>query len=300
MVTAQTDKNERDLQQAFLLDSLGTTAQALRILDRLVHRPDCEYEARMHRSTINFVKLHKPTEAFDDIGRAMQLAPDSMGPYLNRASFYLGMGMPDRALADLETGLARCRTASDSSSLYVNMGSALGQMRRFQAAVDAYDNALALVPGDRAARSNKAAVLDDLDRGMEAKEIYLALHEEMPNEIVTLNNLGFQASNRGDHVEALEWFEKARKVSPGDPVVLNNLGYAQLMTGAVDEALRNIQRSIKLYPSNSYAYRNLALAWQAKKEKDKACDAFEKALRLGFTAQYGPEVERSRREYCNP
>ena len=31
---------------------------------------------------------------------------------------------------------------------------------------------------------------------------------------------------------------------------------------------------------------------------DKACSSFERALQLGFTAQYGPEVEQWRKEYC--
>lgn len=296
----QADGWKRDFDEAMRLDSIGKDAQAVKILDRLVKQPDWEYRARMQRSAILFSDLGRRQEAFEDVSKAMQLRPDSIGPYLNRASFYLSTGMPDRALADLEAGLLRCRAADDSASFYLNMGAALGQVRKFQEALTSYDNALALKPDDWGTLSNKAAVLDDLGRSSESKAIYLKLHALKPEEVVILNNLGFLASNQGDHAEAMRWFEKARKLTPDDAVVLNNLAYAQLKTGAMDEALRNVQRSIKLYPDNSYAHRNLGLIWQAKKEKGKACDAFEEALRRGFTEQYGPEVEQLRREYCTP
>ncbi|MBK9175819.1 MAG: tetratricopeptide repeat protein [Flavobacteriales bacterium] len=300
MTFGQADAFQREYDEATRLDSVGKHAQAVKILDRLVKRPDWEYRARMQRSAILFSHLGRTQEAFEDVTEAMRLRPDSIGPYLNRASYYLSTSMPDRSLADLESGLARCRKAEDSASFYLNMGAAYGQMRKFQDALRSYDNALALKPDDWGSLSNKAAVLDDLGRPDEAKTIYLKLHAQKPEEVVILNNLGFLASNQGDHAEAMRWFDKARKLTPDDAVVLNNLAYAQLRIGSVDEALRNVQRSIKLYPANSYAHRNLGLVWQAKKEKGKACDAFEEAISRGFTAQYGPEVEQLRREYCTP
>ena len=60
----------------------------------------------------------------------------------------------------------------------------------------------------------------------------------------------------------------------------------------------SVERSIRSNPNNSYAYRNAGLIWQAKDNKAKACDAFEKALSLGFTTEYGPEVADLRKNYC--
>lgn len=297
---AQVDPNQRAFSEAVRLDSTGRHAQAVRILDRLSEVPGWEYKALLRRGIIRHQHLGQHQLAVSDLGRAARIAPDSAAPWLNRGSVYLELGMPDRALADTEEGLKRCRSAEDSASAYLNLGVIHAHTRRFELALQAYDRSLALQPDDWATLMNKATVLDDLGRADEARAIFLRLHEQRPGEVPIMNNLGFQASNQGDHAEALRWFEKACALRPDDPVVLNNLGYAQHMAGRHDEALRSVQRSIKLYPANSYAHRNLGLIWLAKGDKAKACDAFEEALRRGFTQQYGPEVDRLRKERCAP
>ncbi|MBK7381994.1 MAG: tetratricopeptide repeat protein [Flavobacteriales bacterium] len=294
----QSDAAQREWDRAAKLDSSGKHTQVMKILDGLVENPAWAYRAHMMRAHQYFEHLERYQDAFSEIGLAMSLEPDSIDPYINRSSFYLESGMPDRALEDLDQALKHAREAQDSLTVFLNKGSALTMVRRFKEALFAYDHALAIDSMDWGTRSNKAAILDEMDRADEAKAIYLKLHEEKPDEIVILNNLGFQASGRNDHAEALRWFSEAQRLAPDDPVVLNNLGYAQLRTGALNDAQRNVERSIKLYPANSYAHRNLGLIWKEKKEMDKACSSFERALQLGFTAQYGPEVEQWRKEYC--
>ncbi len=298
LVATFTLAQDREWEKAMALDSVGKHEQALKMLDGFLKDPERRYKAQMARSVILFEHLERYEEAFAAVSAAMELEPDSVAPYMNRGSMYLSMHMPDRAMVDLEEGLRHCRSGQDSSSVLVNLGSAYTMVRRFNEALAAYDLALAHEPDNWAALSNKAAVLDEVDRAEEARDIYLKLHEMRPDELPILNNLGFLASNRKDYPEAIRWFSEALEKAPNDPIVLNNLGYAQLMGGDTDTALRNVQRSIKLNGSNSYAYRNLGLIWKAKGDKDKACSAFEEALGLGFTKQYGPEVEQLRKEYC--
>jgi superkiller protein 3 len=289
---------DREWEKAMALDSLGKHEQALKMLDGFLEDPERRYRAQMARSVILFEHLERYEDAFVAVSAAMELEPDSVAPYLNRGSMYLSMQMPDRATVDLEEGLKHCRTGRDSSSVLVNLGSSYTMVRRFDKALAAYDLALASEPDNWAALSNKAAVLDEVDRASEARDIYIKLHELRPDELPILNNLGFLASNEKDYTEAVRWFSLALEKAPNDPIVLNNLGYAQLMGGDTDTALRNIQRSIKLNGANSYAYRNLGLTWKAKGDTDKACTAFEEALSRGFTKQYGPEVEQLRKELC--
>ncbi len=297
---AQSPTAEREWLEAQRLDSLGKPKQAVRILDRLVSDGAYAYRARLMRSAIRYGDLETRPGAFEDLSEAMRLEPDSMAPYINRGSYYLKGGMTDRALADYQEALKRAHDGPDSVTAFLNIGAAHTQVRRFREAVEAYDRALAISPDDWASLSNKAATIDELGRADEARSIYLRLLEMKPEEIPILNNLGFLANGQGHYEEAMDWFERARKLVPDDPYVLNNLGYAQLMSARTDDALRNVQRSIKLMPSNSYAHRNLGLVLKARGEKDKACDAFEEALRLGFTKQYGPEVDDLRRQYCAP
>jgi tetratricopeptide (TPR) repeat protein len=297
-LTAQDSQLDIQWRKAMALDSVGKHAQAVKAIEPFLQEKDWAYRARLARSNIYFQSLKRYQDAFTDVAVAMQLEPDSCSPYIQRSSFYMSAGMPDKAVYDLEKGLTLARTRSDSISMLVNSSAALGMMRQFKAALEMIDKGLELDPGNWGLLTNKAAHLDEMGRADEAKTIYLQLHVMRPDELAILNNLGFLTSRQGEQGEALEWFAKAQRVAPDDAVVLNNLGYAQLMNGRTDEALRNVQRSIKLNAANSYAYRNLGLIWKEKGERDKACTAFEQALTKGFSAQYGPEVENWRKEYC--
>lgn len=289
-----------DWDKAVELDSLGKHAQAVKIIDGLVEDPEFRFKALLMRSRIYFDELRRFEEAFEDIGAAMRHAPDSLAPYMNRSSMYMNMGMADRAVDDLRLGLGKAaHTASDSASLLLNLGSALGMIRRFDEAITALDGAIRLEEDNWPARMNKATMLDEIGRADEAYRILLTLHEDQPQDPAILNNLGFNSSRRQDHAEAIRWFSRALELKPDDAVIMNNLGFAQYQAGQVDDALQNVERSIKSYPANSYAYRNLGVILQAKGQQTKACEAYEDALQRGFTAQYGPEVEDLRRKNCH-
>jgi Tfp pilus assembly protein PilF len=74
-------------------------------------------------------------------------------------------------------------------------------------------------------------------------------------------------------------------------LVHNNMGLALLKIKKPKEALQYITRSIELYPENAYAFKHLGMARLALKQKDEACDAWEKALNLGYRKTYDNEVD---------
>jgi len=55
----------------------------------------------------------------------------------------------------------------------------------------------------------------------------------------------------------------------------------------------------KLYPVNSYAYKNRALIYIEEKKWKEACEDLSKANELGYTRQYGKEVNELITKYCN-
>ena len=97
---------------------------------------------------------------------------------------------------------------------------------------------------------------------------------------------------------AADLFTRGLEKQPDDAFMLNNRGYARLKAGDPKNALKDIERSIKLGPENSYAYRNLGLVHQALDNKDKACEAFETALKKGYTQRYGDDVKEIHKTYC--
>lgn len=293
-VMGQTSK----LDRARALEKAGKYDQALKALEPLLERPELAYQAQLMRSNILIDQKRDVEGSLDALAAAMRAAPDSMPPYLNRGALYLSLNMPERAASDLELALARSGSAKDSAVVLNNLGSAHNMVRKFDKALACYDRALQLDSTSWTALNNKAAVLDDLGRTDESYAIYLRLHEQQPTELPILNNLGFMSSNQERYTDALQWFQKAQGLAPNDPYILNNLGYVQLKVGDAKAALASVTRSIKLFGSNSYAYRNLALIHLEQGDTNAACDALERAIALGFTKQYGDEVERLRKEHC--
>ena len=62
---------------------------------------------------------------------------------------------------------------------------------------------------------------------------------------------------------------------------------------------KDIERSIEIDPRNAYAFRNMAHLELALGRKNEACTAMERALDLGFTERWGPEVKDMRKNNCN-
>ena len=56
--------------------------------------------------------------------------------------------------------------------------------------------------------------------------------------------------------------------------------------------MEDINKSIELYPTNSYAYKVRALIHIANKKDEKACEDLDIAIELGYTQQYGEEVQQ--------
>jgi hypothetical protein len=56
-------------------------------------------------------------------------------------------------------------------------------------------------------------------------------------------------------------------------------------------AMTDINRSLVLHPSNSFAYKIRALIKIEQGSTKEACADLSKAIELGYTDQYGTEVE---------
>jgi Flp pilus assembly protein TadD len=287
-----------EIERARALHKAGKSGQALNVLEPLVDRAGTRYEALLLRGDILIEQGTDAEAALAAYSGAIHVAPDSLAPHLNRGALYLALNMPERAIPDLETALSKSTGTSDSTVVLSNLGNAYTMVRKFDRALTYYDLALQLDSVSWTTLNNKAAVLDDLGRTDEAYSIYLKLHEQKPDELPILNNLGFMSSNQERYADALKWFQKARELAPNDAYILNNLGYVQLKMGDTKAALASVNSSIKAFGSNSYAYRNLALVQIARGDPSAACDALERALALGFTKQYGDEVDRLRKAHC--
>ena len=69
--------------------------------------------------------------------------------------------------------------------------------------------------------------------------------------------------------------------------------------GDTKAALKDIRKSIDMFPSNSYAFRNLAIIHLDTGENKSACEACKRAIELGFSTNYGEEMNEFYKQNCS-
>ncbi len=96
--------------------------------------------------------------------------------------------------------------------------------------------------------------------------------------------LGRIADVRGDHDEAIVWYERSTKIAESlgtedfsDAYALNNIGVSLGSQKKTDEAIKMFEDATEIDPDYSYAWYNLGTQLKVKEEYDKANLAFERA-----------------------
>lgn len=111
-------------------------------------------------------------------------------------------------------------------------------------------------------------------------------------------NLAFLYSELGEFEKALKVSNKLLSFKPKEAFALNNRGYIKYKLNDLLGALEDVNNSILYVPGNSYAFRNRGLIYIAMKKNKEACADFQKAVNLGFSKEYGNEVEELIKTHC--
>ncbi len=108
-------------------------------------------------------------EALDDYRQAQVAAPDRPEPYYNAANAYNRQGEVAGAQAQTDQAL---KTAEDelAAQAWYNLGNAYFDAQQWQAAVEAYKEALRITPDDQDAKYNLELALQQLQESQEQQE----------------------------------------------------------------------------------------------------------------------------------
>lgn len=175
----------------------------------------------------------------------------------------------------------QCQAYTDSESLYRatltqnpdcwlahnNLGNLLFGSGRAEEAIEHYERAVQLKPGDAKVRSNLGVALNLQGLSFfEAGKIptAVACYERAlrldPDDVDALNNLGGAQLTLGRTSEAIGLFQRALLVKPNAPEMWYNLGNALAASGRLVEAVADYKRALRLRPDYPNALRNLAQA----------------------------------------
>jgi tetratricopeptide (TPR) repeat protein len=131
--------------------------------------------------------------------------------------------------------------------------------KEYAAAIQAFSDAIALVPENPLAFHNRAAALyerGDLERAIADYSQALKLGPPSP---VTLNNRGLAYLDREDHDRALADFDRALGLDPAFAIAFNNLGLAYLGKEQFPRALADFSAAIRLDPLFARAFFNRSI-----------------------------------------
>lgn len=235
-----------------------------------------------------------------------------MPSYFNRVNTLYELRQYDRALADI--ALIK-KKKPDTVSVYFAEGLVLTQLRRFTDAERSFLQALNYDSLNAELLVNLGTVLYYQHRYDDAVvRLNRAIYAN-PDEADAYNTLAMVAIARNNLDEAERWITRALEIRRNDAYFINNRGYIQIKRGAWDKAVEDFNTSIAIDPYNAWAYRNkglyylaqhdypsairllkqasemdpfvedvftsLAEAYLQNKQYDKACEAYQLAVRNG-------------------
>ncbi|BDD11904.1 hypothetical protein FUAX_43360 (plasmid) [Fulvitalea axinellae] len=256
------------------------------------------------RAKVYYKKFHylfslgKFKEAGMTLRKAINLMPDSVILYVGQAEALSSVGGFRESAKVLTVAYEKAVTDSVRSEILTMRGGNKANFMDYDGAYSDLVYACRIDPKNLNAKSNLAAVCDEVGRPDEAWKHLKELVKNNPEYFPGYLNLGFKYQKHDMHKEAIECFDKALRISPKQPLAFSNRSFSKLEIGDLKGAMEDIETSISIYPTNSYAHMIKAKIFLKKKKKRKACEALDAAEKLGFKDRYGDEVEKLKGEYC--
>jgi len=169
--------------------------------------------------------------------------------------------------------------ASDEAEALYSLGNRLWREGARQAALAAFEEAVALAPGDAEARNNFGNALletGQADAAIPQLEAVIALR---PDHAAAHYNLGNALLAAGRAEDAAASFRAALRCNPEHAGAHNNLGNALRALGQPAEAAASYREAVRRLPREAGAHNNLAAALLALHRPAEAVAALRAALR---------------------
>ncbi|MEH2174668.1 tetratricopeptide repeat protein, partial [Nostoc sp.] len=163
---------------------------------------------------------------------------------------------------------------------YNNLGNALKEQKKLDAAVAAFQKAIQLNPNYANAYYNLGNALKEqkkLDAAVAAFQKAIQLN---PNDADAYYNLGNALKEQKKLDAAVAVFQKAIQLNPNYTDAYTNLGIALSDQNKLDAAVAAFQKAIQLNPSYASVYNNLGIVLRLQRKLDAAIVAYQKALTL--------------------
>lgn len=197
--------------------------------------------------------------------------------YNNLGSTYLSMGMPKKALLEVEKSI---RINPGNSNAYQTLGNTYSHLGDFNLARQNYQKALKINPFDSGALANLGLVLLK-QRKYSAALVKLNRAEHIdPNSFLINLNFANALRDVGRYEAAKRFYRKALEIDPNDAGAHVDLGLYYKSRGNLPEAIDQFRQAIRIDPDLGQAYIILGNALQIKGNVSEAIACYRKAITL--------------------
>ncbi len=206
----------------------------------------------------------QPDLAMKYYGLSIELDPDNINAYWYMAGYYRQAGKSDSAI-NIYYQLARL---SDTYRIWQELGTMLGQNKRYKEALDAYNKSIELNSGKNNINSylGLATTYDALDSLERAEETYEKAVELDPYDVTIFRHMQAMYIGRGEARKAITASEKLVSLVPSDWVTQRRLGVLLYSDGQLDRADSLFESRIEFGDENilNYFYRG-RIAFEEKR-----------------------------------
>ena len=134
---------------------------------------------------------------------------------------------------------------------FLGLGSALRQQGKYDEALQAYETAVALEPGNPAPQINRANMLGQMGEGGRAQAAFREILQRFPQRKDVLGNFAASLANSGDHAGAAELYESCIEAYPHDFEANLSWGKALLKSGNAAAAQTVFETMASAYPGRA-------------------------------------------------
>ncbi len=208
-------------------------------------------------------RLRRDAASAAAYGRVAPDSPLAWNARLRRVRSLNDAGLSEDAIA---LGRSLARERPESADPFMTIGDVMRSHRRWDEAVEAYDEALRLL-GEGSHRRpdllfDLGAVLEVTGQWERAEQAFLESLESRPDDPWLLNYLGYSWADRNEHLdEALDLIERALERTPDDGMVIDSLGWVLYRLGRYDEAVVELERAVSLEPAEPVIIDHLGDAY---------------------------------------
>lgn len=295
-LVAHSQTRQQSIMRAELLQADSNYGKAITIYNQLLATDSTDFEVYQRRAGL-YRDMHDYEQALRDYSRALAVNHRYCLGWIQRAGLFATLGNYEKSLLDYNTALPLAVEKDMKLLILSNRGEVKRKLNKPEEATQDFKMALQVDSTSLGVLANLGAILGD-DHAEEAL-FYLGKAIALDSTFEGgLGNMAFLYIKLGQYAKSLECTNRLLRIRPGEPYALNNRGYAKMQQGDLEGALEDINNSILVLPYNSFAFRNRGLLYLKQGKISESCSDFYKALGLGFTKEYGDEVENLVKKNC--